>query len=104
MAARKIFGAKRAIWVVKNASKVSNFCNDVIGDICGVISGIFASYIVIVLVTNLEANESILGVIFFGLVTAFTVGGKAVGKDIALDNSNYIVYKFARILNFITGK
>jgi hypothetical protein len=104
IAARKIYGAKRAIWVVKNASKVSNFCNDVIGDICGVISGIFASYIVLVFVTNFEANEIVLGAIFFGLVTAFTVGGKAIGKDIAISNSNYIVYKFAEILNFITGK
>ena len=37
MASRKFYGAKQAIKLI-NANKVSSVCNDVVGDICGVIS------------------------------------------------------------------
>ena len=39
MAARKVKGAKTAIRLTKSADKVSSICNDVIGDICGIVSG-----------------------------------------------------------------
>ena len=39
MNSRKVKGANVAVKFKKNADKVSNFCCDVIGDICGVISG-----------------------------------------------------------------
>ena len=39
MAAKKVSGAKEAVWLSRNASKVSSICNDVVGDISGIISG-----------------------------------------------------------------
>ena len=39
MAARKVPGAQEAIRLLRNAERVSSICNDVIGDICGVVSG-----------------------------------------------------------------
>lgn len=36
MAAKKIKGSKLASKFIKNNEKVSSFCNDVIGDICGI--------------------------------------------------------------------
>src|SRR5690606_33080419 len=39
MAAERVTGAKKAIYIIRNADRFSNFCNDVIGDIVGVISG-----------------------------------------------------------------
>ena len=39
MAAKKVPGAGKAIWLLRNADKVASFCNDVVGDICGIISG-----------------------------------------------------------------
>ena len=39
MNSRKVKGSKVAVLFKKNADKVSSFCNDVIGDICGIISG-----------------------------------------------------------------
>ena len=38
-ATKKAEGAKSSLNLIKNASKVANICADVIGDICGVISG-----------------------------------------------------------------
>ena len=39
MASRKVPEAGEALKLIRNAGRVSSFCNDVIGDICGVISG-----------------------------------------------------------------
>ena len=39
MAARKVPGAQAAIRLLRNAERVSSICNDVVGDICGVVSG-----------------------------------------------------------------
>ena len=38
MSARKVRGAKVAVQFKKNSDKVSSFCCDVVGDICGIIS------------------------------------------------------------------
>ena len=39
MAARKVPGAQESIRLLRNAERVSSICNDVVGDICGVVSG-----------------------------------------------------------------
>src|SRR5699024_10529628 len=39
MASEKISGAKEAIIIIRNADKFSSFCNDLIGDISGIVSG-----------------------------------------------------------------
>ena len=49
MAARKVRGAKEAIRLIRSADKVSTFCNDVVGDICGIVSGTTAAVIVVAL-------------------------------------------------------
>ncbi|MCX7710367.1 MAG: Mg2+ and Co2+ transporter CorB [Clostridia bacterium] len=105
MASRKVYGAKQAIMMIRNADKVSNFCNDVIGDICGVISGTASAYIITQFFkNNPSAQDSVLGLAITGLVAAMTVGGKAWGKAFSIENSNYIIYKVAVILKFIFGR
>ena len=37
MASEKVRGSKLSIYLLQNASQVSNFCNDIVGDICGII-------------------------------------------------------------------
>ena len=39
MSSKRIRSARVGIRLIQNADKVSSFCNDVIGDICGIISG-----------------------------------------------------------------
>lgn len=107
MAASKVYGAKQSIKLIRNADKVSNFCNDVVGDICGVISGAASALIVLKLIgdsASPETGESTLeGLIITGLVAALTVGGKALGKSIAIENSNFIIYKVGVVLKFLLG-
>ncbi|WDC83794.1 hypothetical protein PL321_14940 [Caloramator sp. mosi_1] len=52
LASRKVKGAKTAVKLIRNADKVSNFCNDVIGDICGVVSGAAGAIIISKLISK----------------------------------------------------
>lgn len=105
MAADRVEGAKYAIKLLKNAGPVSNFCNDVIGDICGILSGVAGASIIVNLGTlPFSMSRSLLTIILSGLVAAFTVGGKAIGKGIAINNAHTIVFNTARFLNLIYRK
>ena len=46
MAAHKEKGAKEALKLLRNADRVSSVCNDVVGDICGIVSGATGAVIV----------------------------------------------------------
>lgn len=103
MASRKLYGARQSIKLIRNADKVANLCNDVIGDICGIISGAAGAYIVFRIIGSRDEitwEELVLT----GMITAFTVGGKALSKILAIRNCNFIVYKVSVIIQFITGK
>lgn len=97
MSSRKIKGAKQAVYLKKNADKVSSFCNDVIGDICGIISGSVGVTISSALSNYIPLLISTL--LITAIVAAFTIGGKAVFKSIAINKSNEILYSFAKIIS-----
>ena len=99
MGAQKIKGAKTAVYLKKNASKVSSFCNDVIGDICGIISG-SAGVTIAVSLSN-YFNISLMPVTLFitAVIAALTIGGKALGKGFAMSKSNNILFTFAKIIS-----
>lgn len=102
MAANKIGEAKFAIKLVRNAGQVSNFCNDVIGDISGILSGAAGTTIIYKLIDRYSImNGTILTIFFTSLIAAFTVGGKAFGKSIALINYEKIIYSISKKLNFL---
>lgn len=102
MAARKVKGAKTAVKLKKNADRVSSFCNDVIGDICGIISGSTGAVIAIKIVEITKFNSLIITLIIMGIISALTIGGKALEKGIAMKKSNQILFAFAKILSIFT--
>jgi hypothetical protein len=101
MASKRINGAKTAINLIRNADKVSNFCNDVIGDICGIVSGSAGLIIVKKLTISYEYNSTLLGAGIGALIAATTIGGKALGKNIAINYSNKIIFEVAKIIHII---
>lgn len=103
MASRKHYAAKKAIRLIRNANKVSSICNDVVGDICGIISGAASGLIILSLFKDGNDIGSIIGgLCITGLVASLTVGGKALGKTFSIENSNYIVYKVSVVLQFFS--
>ena len=97
MSARKVKGAKTAVKLVKNAEKVSSVCADIIGDICGIISGACGAAIVIKQFA--DGTSIIISVLFSAFIAALTVFGKSLGKSYAMTNSNKIIYMVARVLS-----
>ena len=98
MAARKVKGANVAVKFKKNADKVSSFCCDVIGDICGIISGAAGTTICAILVSKFHTDLLITGLLITAIVSSITIGGKAIGKSFAMNKSNIILYEFARVV------
>lgn len=106
MAANKIPMANYAIRIVKNASKVSNFCSDVIGDISGILSGATGTIIIVTLIStyNIKNAAFILTILMSSIIASLTVGGKALGKEIAINNSNEIILLTSKLLKTIEEK
>ena len=104
MNSKKIKGAKKAVNFKKNADKVSSFCNDVIGDICGIISGSAGVAITTTLSKVLNINIFYLGLVVTALIASLTIGGKAACKKIAINNSHKIVYRAAKIISLFERK
>ena len=109
MAAEKLVGAKHAVLITRNADRFANFCNDVIGDIAGIISGTASAYVVVQLSIQMGyADGSIaqfsVAVLFTSVVAALTVGGKSIGKTLAIEYSTPIIYQVGRILYILEVK
>ncbi len=91
-ASKKIKGAKEAILLIKNSAKVSSVCNDVIGDICGILSGALGTTLSISISTNWHTNLVLTSILIAAIISTLTVGGKAIGKDIAVKKCDNIVF------------
>lgn len=109
MASRKIYGAKHSIRIVRNADRVASFCNDVIGDISGIISGTAAALVVIQIaqsagLSSTSPTEYVINVGLTSFIAALTVGGKALGKSFAITHSRDIIFRVGKVLQFLEEK
>ncbi|MBQ4087924.1 MAG: hypothetical protein IJC78_06740 [Clostridia bacterium] len=101
LSSQKVRGAKEAVRLIRNADKVGSFCNDVIGDIAGIISGSATTAIVgMLIVLGGTKYEFVLGIVLTAVVAALTIGGKAIGKRFAIEKSNDIVFTVGKIVSF----
>lgn len=104
MAARKVPGAREAIALLRNAERVSSICNDVVGDICGVVSGAASATIAVQIISNFTfAWPQIASLIMSALAAGLTVGGKAIGKSFALNSCVSIVHGVGRVIHAFHG-
>ncbi len=99
MAARKVPGGLEAIHLLRNAERVSSICNDVIGDICGVVSGSASAIISAQILQNFQFSwPDVVQLLMSALVAGLTVGGKAIGKTFAINSCTEIVSGVGRML------
>ena len=107
MAARKVPGAQEAISLLRNAERVSSICNDVVGDICGVVSGSASATIAAQILANFDFSwPQVISLAMSALAAGLTVGGKAIGKSVAVNSCTAIVHTVGRLihsLNQLTG-
>ena len=99
MAARKVIGAQEAIRLLRKADKVSSICCDVIGDICGVVSGSASAAIVTQILMSFDFSiPQLISLGMSALVAGLTVGGKAIGKGFAIGSSTTIVHLVGKVV------
>ena len=104
MASKKVKSAKTALSLIKINSKVSSFCNDVIGDVCGIISGSAGVTIALSISKMFNLSFVVTSLIVTSIIASITIGGKALGKSYAINKSNSILYNFARFIDLVTLK
>lgn len=100
MSSRKVKGGKIGVKLLKNTSKVSSVCCDVVGDVCGIVSGTSGVVIVSLIIKLTNINELLVSLLVTGLISSLTIGGKALGKSISINKSKEIVTMVSRILAF----
>ena len=98
-ASNKIKGSKESIHLIKNASNIANFCNDIIGDICGIVSGSMGAMIALTLASKLSMNPTVSALVISSIISSLMVGGKAIGKNIAVKESDKIVFAVGKLMN-----
>lgn len=96
MASNKIRGAKRAVSFCRNATKLSSIFADVIGDICGIVSGAAGAALVAHVAVVGTTGQLIASIGISAAIGALTVGGKAIFKHFAVRFNKQIVFGFAK--------
>ena len=99
MVSQRVKGSKIGLKLINNKDKVSSFCNDVIGDICGVISGSTGAVIVLKIISSTNLNALLVTVVTMGLISTITISGKAIFKRVALKKSTNIILNFSKFLS-----
>lgn len=101
---KKIKGSKQGVYLIKNSSTIASICNDVIGDICGIVSGSLGAMISIYLSSITNINVIYVSLFISSLISSLTVGGKAIGKRYATKNSDQIIFIVAKVLYIFKKK
>lgn len=101
MASNRIRGAKRAVYFCRNASRLGSIFADVIGDICGIVSGAAGAALATIIAVSGEGYIKIItSILVSAVIGALTVGGKAIFKHFAIKYSKNIVFGFAKFTTF----
>ena len=102
MAARKVYGAQAAIRLLRNAERVSSICNDVVGDICGVVSGSASATIAALVVQSADFGwPQLISLLMSAFCAGLTVGGKAIGKTYAVNSATEIVHTVGKLIYWL---
>ncbi len=99
MATKKVKGAKTALMLISNADTVSNFCSDVIGDICGILSGSMCVVIANCFSGIFGWNIFWTNIIVASISSGILIFAKALGKNAAVKHSNNIVHFFSKFIS-----
>jgi len=97
-AAKKVTGAREGLYLVRHANRVSSFMCDIVGDICGTVSGALSVVVFIRIFNNFGGSELLANLIIIGLVAALTVGGKAFFKTYGIKRADSIIFFVGKTL------
>lgn len=99
MASKKVKGSSHSVRLLKNSDKLASICNDVIGDVCGVVSGSAGVLVANTLADILNKDVSLVVLITTAVIASLTITGKALGKSIAIKNSEKITFRVGKVVS-----
>ena len=99
-AARKTKGAKATLRLLKSKDKATNFCNDLMGDMCGIVSGSASALIAVKLSSLMGIDVVVTSLAMSAIVASITVGGKAIGKSFGMNKAEEILSVVGSIMSF----
>lgn len=98
-AAKRLPGSRQSVLLVKSADRVANFCNDVVGDVAASVSGAAGAAIAARLVKpGGLTSEAVVNILVIAGIAGLTVGAKAIGKNVAMRDSDRITYRIGQLL------
>ena len=100
MASRKVRGSKEAISLVKNADKVASIFADVLGDICGILSGAAGASIALILIASQTEMISVLiASSISAIIASLIIFGKAFFKKYSILHAEGIILICGKIVS-----
>lgn len=100
---KKIKGAKQGIYMIKNSDQISSVCNDIVGDVCGIISGSIGAILAIMITEFSGWPNTVISIILAAIISSLTVGGKAIFKIVAINNADNIILTVSKVLSIFGG-
>ena len=99
MASKKVKGSTHSVRLLKNSDKLASICNDVIGDVCGVVSGSAGVLVANTLSDMFNKDATLVVLLTTAIIASLTITGKACGKSIAIKNSEKITFRVGKIVS-----
>jgi Mg2+/Co2+ transporter CorB len=98
-ASKRITGAPQGLQLIRNADRVANIANDVIGDITTTVSGALGISIVVQIMRLWQrADQFWLNILMTALISVIIVSGKAAGKKVAVSRSEDVIFLVGKLL------
>lgn len=97
-AAKRVFGARYGLYLVKHGDRVASLMCDIVGDICGTVSGGIGVIIVIRIINSWGGSQALFNLIIIGLISSLTVGGKAFFKTYGIKKADEIIFFVGKII------
>ncbi len=98
-ASKRVRGAPHGLQLIRNADKVANLANDVIGDITTTVGGALGISIVVQIMTmGPVISQFWLNVLITAFIAAVIVSTKAAAKKIALSHPDDVIFWVGRVL------
>lgn len=93
-------GANVGLWMKKNSEKVCSFCNDVVGDICGILSGASGACVILSITQHIETASfiAIVSSLVSAVIAGLTIFSKALMKSYAINNANSFILKIGKFI------
>ncbi len=102
MASRKIRGGKMAVRLAMKRDIVSSVCCDIVGDICGIVSGVCGAALASEAIDGLGLStvwNVVIKVVIYSVISTLTITFKAIGKNVAVKKANGIIMGVAKMLS-----